>query len=185
MRSTVGGTIYNVADNGHVGKHRLAQNVLLLSQSIISKGQLKAVLCVKNEMLMKTLFPKIFLGLMTLAFCKTGIESLIDPQAVLAQVGIVLDNPSALSSMRAVYGGLHLVIGLFCFWGIFKTQETPLIFVLLYTVGFIAGRLSGILVDGAPNSFVMTWLITEMVAGAMAGYSLYLLRKVPLTVRTV
>jgi hypothetical protein len=134
---------------------------------------------------MKTLFPKIFLGLMTLAFCKTGIESLIDPQAVLAQVGIVLDNPSALSSMRAVYGGLHLVIGLCCFMGIFRNPETPLVIVVLYTIGFTIGRLSGILVDGAPNSFVMTWLITELFAGAMAGLSLFLLKKIPLHVRTV
>src|SRR6187402_2057685 len=126
---------------------------------------------------MKTLFPKIFLGLMALAFCKTGIESLIDPQAVLAQVGIVLDNASALSSMRAVYGGLHLVLGLFCLIGIFRNPEAPLLFVLLYTIGFTVGRLSGILVDGAPNSFVTTWLITEIISGALAGGSLLLVRK--------
>src|SRR6187402_2300523 len=117
---------------------------------------------------MKTLFPKIFLGLMALAFCKTGIESLIDPQAVLAQVGIILDNPSALSSMRAVYGGLHLVIGLYCLMGIFKNPEGPLLLVVLYTTGFTIGRFSGIVVDGVPNSFVATWLFTEIISGALA-----------------
>jgi len=114
---------------------------------------------------------------MALAFCKTGIESLIDPQTVLAQVGIVLDNPSALSSMRAVYGGLHLVMGLYCLIGIFRNPETPLLFVLLYTIGFTVGRLSGFLIDGVPNSFVTTWLITEIISGALAGGSLLLVRK--------
>jgi hypothetical protein len=123
------------------------------------------------------LFPKIFLGLMALAFCKTGIESLIDPQAVLAQVGILLDNPSALSSMRAVYGGLHLVLGLFCLAGIFRNPEAPLLVVVLYTIGFTVGRLSGILADGMPNSFVTTWLVTEIVSGALAGFALFLIKK--------
>jgi hypothetical protein len=122
-------------------------------------------------------FSQVFLGLMGLAFCKVGIEALIDPQAVLAQVGIVLDNASALSSMRAVYGGMHLVFGLFCIWGIFKNPESPLLLVLLYTIGFTIGRLSGIVVNGAPNSFVLTWLITEVISGVLAGLALVVLKR--------
>lgn len=125
---------------------------------------------------MNKLFPKIFLGLMGLAFCNTGVQALLDPQAVLSQVGIVLDNPSALSSMRAVYGGMHLVFGLFCMYGIFRNPEAPTVLVLLYTLGFVIGRLSGIVVDGAPNAFVTTWLMTEVVSGALAGLALYLLQ---------
>lgn len=121
---------------------------------------------------MKTLFPKILLGLLGLAFAKTGIETLINPQAVLDQVGITLDNPSALSSMRAVYGGMHLVFGLFCLYGIFCNQAAALTLVVLYTAGFTLGRLSGILVDGVPNSFVTTWLFTEIASGALATWAL-------------
>jgi hypothetical protein len=122
-------------------------------------------------------FSQIFLGLMGLAFCKVGIEALLDPQAVLAQVGIVLDNASALSSMRAVYGGMHLVFGLFCIWGIFKNPEGPLLLVLLYTIGFTIGRISGIVTDGSPNAFVLTWLITEIVSGGLATTALIALRQ--------
>jgi hypothetical protein len=119
---------------------------------------------------------QIFLGLMGLAFCKVGLEALIDPHAVLANVGITLDNESALSSMRAVYGGMHLVFGLFCFWGILKNQQLPLVLVLLYTIGFVLGRVSGILVDGAPNQFVITWLMTEIISGAFAATLLFFLK---------
>jgi hypothetical protein len=122
---------------------------------------------------MSRLFPKIFLGLMGLAFCKTGIETLIDPQAVLSQVGIVLDNASALSSIRAVYGGMHVVFGLFCFYGTFQAPSAPLTLVLLYTAGFTLGRLAGIILDGTPNSFVTTWMITEGASGMLAGLALY------------
>jgi hypothetical protein len=121
---------------------------------------------------MKTLFPKILLGLLGLAFAKTGIETLLDPQAVLDPVGITLDNTSALSSMRAVYGGMHLVFGLFCFFGIFRNQAAALTLVILYTIGFALGRLSGILLDGPPNPFVVTWLITEIASGALATWAL-------------
>lgn len=126
---------------------------------------------------MKTLFPKILLGLLGLAFCKTGIEALIDPQAVLAQVGIVLDNASALSSMRAVYGGMHLVFGLFCFYGIFRNAQAPLTLIILYKAGFTIGRLSGMLVDGNPNTFVITWLFTEIISGMLATWALVLVNK--------
>lgn len=111
---------------------------------------------------------QVFLGLMGLAFCKVGIEALLTPQAVLANVGIVLDNPSALSSMRAVYGGMHFAFGVACFWGIVKNPKLPLTILMLYTTGFVIGRLSSLLVDGAPNEFVYTWLVTETVSFAIS-----------------
>jgi hypothetical protein len=113
---------------------------------------------------------QVFLALMGLAFAKTGIESLIDPQAVMNNVGIILDNPSAESSIRAVYGGMHLVFGLFCIYGIFENAKMALTLVVLYTVGFTIGRLFSIVLNGAPNSFVITWLMTEIVCGVIAGW---------------
>jgi hypothetical protein len=88
-------------------------------------------------------------------------------------VGIVLNNSSAESSMRAVYGGMHLVFGLFCLYGIFTNTTTALTLVALYTIGFTIGRVSGILINGMPNQFVMTWLITEVVCGAIAGWLIF------------
>lgn len=111
---------------------------------------------------------QIFLGLMGLAFCKVGVEALLAPETVMANVGITLDNVSALSSIRAVYGGMHFVFGAFCIWGIFKTESESLKLVSLYAAGFVIGRLAGITIDGAPNSFVLTWLITESVSFGIA-----------------
>ena len=111
---------------------------------------------------------QIFLGMMGLAFCKVGVEALLTPETVMANVGITLDNISALSSIRAVYGGMHFIFGAFCIWGIFKAMNEPLKLVALYTAGFVIGRLTGIAMDGAPNSFVMTWLITESVSFGIA-----------------
>lgn len=120
---------------------------------------------------------QVFLGMMALAFCKVGIETLINPQSVLDAVGISLNNPSAFSSMRAVYGGMHLAFGLFCAYGIFKDLQTPLILILLYTAGFTIGRLSGIAAEGMPNNFVVTWLFTEIASGLLALILLLLLKR--------
>ena len=116
---------------------------------------------------------QIFLGLMGLAFCKVGVEALLTPETVMANVGITLDNVSALSSIRAVYGGMHFVFGAFCIWGIFKGLKGPLLLVSLYTAGFVTGRIAGIIIDGMPNAFVITWLSTEFISLAIAATLLF------------
>jgi hypothetical protein len=115
---------------------------------------------------------RIFLGLMALAFCKVGIEALVNPVPVLANVQIELLNTNALSSMRAVYGGMHFVFGLFCLYGIFKNPASALGLIVLYTAGFVLGRLTGIIVDGTPDEFVTSWLATETVSLLIAGFLL-------------
>ncbi len=115
-----------------------------------------------------------FLLLMAGAFINTGLQALFSPQDVLAQVGIELNNSSALNSMRAIYGGMHLVFGLFCAFGGFKMRKEALGLVLLYTTGFTIGRLTGIVMDGAPNEFVTTWLLTEAFSLAVSATLLVL-----------
>ena len=118
------------------------------------------------------LLARIFLGLIALAFLKVGIETMVDPRAVLANVDISLETSSALSSMRAVYGGMHFVFGALCVYTIFKNVISGLGLVALYTLGFAIGRISGIILDGTPNQFVVTWLITEIAAFAIAVFLL-------------
>jgi hypothetical protein len=124
-----------------------------------------------------TRFAQVFLAIMGLAFCKVGIQALMDPQAVLQQVGISLDEASALSSMRAVYGGMHLVFGLLCFWSVIRQQAPGLWLVALYTTGFVAGRTVSLVVDGTPNPFIITWLATESFSLAASACLLVLLRQ--------
>ena len=120
---------------------------------------------------------QVFLGLMALAFCKVGVEAMVNPQAVVAPVGITLDNPSALSSIRAVYGGMHFMFGLLCLWSVFKRPAPALWLVVLYTTGFLAGRTIALLVDGTPNEFVLTWFGTEAFSLAASGALLVLLQQ--------
>jgi len=120
---------------------------------------------------------QVFLAIMGLAFFKVGIEAMLDPQAVLQQVGITLDNPSAMSSMRAIYGGMHLAFGGLCLWSIIVRLEPALRLVVLYTAGFVVGRLCSLVVDGIPNSFVLTWLGTEIFSLLASGVLLKTLKQ--------
>lgn len=94
-----------------------------------------------------------------------GAQALIDPQAVMDNVGQVLPNASSYNSARAVYGGMHLAFGLFFFYGAFRARREALRLLGLYTTGFIVGRLLSLVVDGSPNAFISSWMIIE---GAMA-----------------
>lgn len=120
----------------------------------------------------------VFLILMGLAFVKVGIETTVSPQAVLDNVGIELNNNSALSSMRAVYGGMHFIFGVFCIWAAFKFKREGLGLLILYTGGFVLGRLTGIILEGSANAFVTQWLVTETISLGIALFLFYKLRRV-------
>ncbi len=105
----------------------------------------------------------VFLALTGLAFANVGVQALLDPRAVVAAVEMTLENASSLSTIRAVYGGMHLAFGLFCFYGAFKAQRPALGLLMLYSGGYVVGRLTSYVADGAPNAFVGQWLVMESV----------------------
>jgi hypothetical protein len=109
------------------------------------------------------IFTKVFLVIVGLAFLNVAVQAIANPQTVMDFVGIHLDNLSARSSTRAYYGGVNLTFGLFLIVGAFKMQKEALMLAGLYGAGFVSGRLYGIITEGLPNSFVMTWLAIEAV----------------------
>ncbi len=119
------------------------------------------------------IFTQIFLVIIGLAFAMVGVQALLTPQAVMDNVAITLDNISALSSTRAMYGGVNLLFGLFCLYGAFRASREALILVALYTIGFVIGRSFSIFADGMPNSFVLTWFTVEAVVAVIAVFLLY------------
>lgn len=109
------------------------------------------------------IFTKVFLVIVGLAFLNVAIQAMANPQSVMDFVGIQLDNISARSSTRAYYGGVNLTFGCFLLFGAFKMQKEALILASLYGGGFVLGRVYGIITEGVPNSFVLTWLAIEAV----------------------
>lgn len=128
---------------------------------------------------MKTLNKVIigFLIFVGLAFINVAVQAIASPQAVFDNVQVTLGNVSALNSVRANYGFVNLVLGLFMVYGSFKMQREALLITALFCWGFVIGRLYSIGVDGMPNAFVIQWLVTEAVLGVVAIVLLLQLRK--------
>ena len=93
-------------------------------------------------------------GLLTLAL---GCVGLFDPLMVLGFVG--LDTASAshgaavLGEVRAVYGGLFAVIGIYTLLAALSpgSHGPRLLFISFMWLGLCGGRLFGIWIDGYPG----------------------------------
>lgn len=119
----------------------------------------------------RIIFTRIFVGLLGAATLQVAFQALADPQSVMNNVQVDLgDNLTARNSLRAVYGGVNLLFGLFWCWAAFyrPTQFPALIIALLYTGGFVVGRLLSWVLDGTPGAFAQQWLMVEAVFCAMA-----------------
>ncbi|MCU0445876.1 MAG: DUF4345 domain-containing protein [Microscillaceae bacterium] len=114
-----------------------------------------------------------FLILIGLAFLNVAFQALFSPQTVMDNVGILLNNASASNSVRANYGGMNLMYGLFCLYAAFRMPNQALGLIALFTLGFILGRFWSFYLDGPANGFVINWLVTESLAFVISSTLLY------------
>lgn len=114
-------------------------------------------------------FEKFVLGLAgTTAAAISGVI-LAAPHTFYASYGIYLgDDPSLLSELRAPAAGL-LTLGLLMFAGIFRQNWVSVSIVAALTVfiGFPAGRLIGLAVDGMPSNGIIVALIIELIIAGL------------------
>ncbi|GAA4098672.1 DUF4345 domain-containing protein [Zhongshania borealis] len=89
---------------------------------------------------------------------------------------------TALTDMRATYGGMSVGVGivLFVLSSKAETIRLGLLAVLLLMVGMGGGRLVGLIIDGAENQIMYVYLALEVVASVAAW--LLLSRNKPLSV---
>lgn len=105
----------------------------------------------------------IIIGLLTLAF---GLAGLLYPDRVMGLLGFTVLNAShaaaAYGEIRAMYGGLFTVIGVFTLLaGIDPAaHRARILFVGLLYFGLCGGRLVGTYVDGNPG--VPGWLAVAL-----------------------
>ena len=120
-------------------------------------------------------FAVVLLGLSSLAFAGFGVGFVAAPQQ-LAE--FFTDGapivPSAVTDMRATYGGLSL--GLALFFGLCAARRQwirpGLLAALLAVAGIGAARVIGMIADGDPNAFMFVFLATEIVSVGLIGFAL-------------
>ncbi len=106
---------------------------------------------------------KILLIVAGLIFAAVGAISLTSPQFAVDPLGIQLTTVNSLNEIRANYGGMHLLLGLFLVAGAFRIAlQKPALFLLtFFTGGLVLGRVVSLVVDGVPGNTLWAFLILE------------------------
>ncbi len=97
-----------------------------------------------------------------------GVACVVAPASFAQQAGLSA-TPSALTEIRAFYGGLQIGVGCFLIWCI---RQRTLTFAGLLLVAFAVGgagmaRVLGMLTDQAPTAFHLTNLAVEVTTVAV------------------
>ena len=108
-----------------------------------------------------------FVGAMGLVF---GFWYLIAPTALTDPTGFGGLGPNALTDVRATYGGFQIGSGLFLLWSAAAPARVRIALVLqALTIGAIGScRLVGFAIDGSPNGFLLSAVLTEITFTALA-----------------
>lgn len=115
-------------------------------------------------------FPVALLWITSVLFAGFGIGFAAIPEQL---ADLLFDasptTSSALTDMRATYGGVAIGLGLFvALCAARRPWVRPgLLASLLVLVGLATTRLIGIAADGSPNGFVLLFLGTEIVAAIL------------------
>jgi hypothetical protein len=99
-----------------------------------------------------------------------GFWYLFAPAGLTDPTGFGPLAPNALTDVRATYGGFQIGLGLFTFWAAADPARvrTGLLLQAL-TIGAIGScRLVGFAIDGAPNGFLISAIVSEVTLTAIA-----------------
>lgn len=98
---------------------------------------------------------RIFLGIAALIYLYFGTAFLIAPESMTAGIDMTLRSPTAVTDVRATYGGLEIALGIFvavCAL-VPRMLATGLLVTAFSVAGFAFGRGVGLLID-APGGLL-------------------------------
>jgi hypothetical protein len=120
---------------------------------------------------------RIALLLNALAFGSIGVFAFVWPESLAALIGMALQQPAAITDVRATYGGFEIALALF-FILTSRSQKTEVVraAILLGALafsGFAASRFYGLAADG--HEEFITWCLVSIESiGALMNWALYL-----------
>ena len=117
---------------------------------------------------------KLIVYIAGLGFLGFGIAALIDPERLLAGMGLQVGGSGSLTTeLRAFYGGLELGLGGLTILLALRDRLTDALGLTLAAYGSLAaGRLIGILVAGDVNTMIWVALAIEVIVASLAGWQM-------------
>ena len=118
---------------------------------------------------------RIFLGYVVLMLAGFGVYSLLNPEGLGRLVGLEVTSTTALSDIRAVYGGLEIALAIFLVWCMLDPSRLRLALgATALAFAFVAaGRGFGMLMDRPVTALTVRIFLVEastaLVALLLAG----------------
>lgn len=105
---------------------------------------------------------QIYLILMVAMSLIFGVIYLVAPGSMIEPMGFGTLAPSALTDVRATYGGFQIGMGLFLLWCLAPARVRTGLLMTLLSVGAVAScRGIGLIIDGAVTSVLKGTIIFE------------------------
>jgi hypothetical protein len=104
-----------------------------------------------------------------------GIGYMLSPAWMYGLYGIGIESVNEANMVRGAYGGLFVASALLFVLGALHARFTrpALIYLLTFMLGFAAGRMSSVVVDGVPSVLVLLLLGLEVLYITLASFGLY------------
>ena len=118
---------------------------------------------------------QVCLAIAAAAFLIVGVGHLVAPLKMVEPVDIQLRGVNAFNEIRANYGGMHFLMGVFFLMGAFqaKLRWAALVALAVFTSGLVLGRVTSLAADGTPGTFVWLLLAGELVIASTAWFLLW------------
>jgi hypothetical protein len=124
------------------------------------------------------MFARVILALNGVFVLVSGLACIVAPESLAQQAGLAA-GLSALTEVRAFYGGLQVGTGCFLLWCLRRRETTfaGLLLIALGVGGAGIARALGLLIDREPTSFHLMNLGIEIVTVALVAVALAKLRR--------
>jgi hypothetical protein len=116
---------------------------------------------------------RIFLATMAIVWLPYGLYCFLDPGALRTMAGVTATSPTALTELRAMYGGLQSAIGALALLATVRTHlERPaLVMLATLLLGLASARLLGLVLDGSWSAYTAMGLTFE-IGGSLVSVAL-------------
>ena len=114
-----------------------------------------------------------FLAAMAIVWLPYGLYCFLDPNALRAMAGLTAMTPTALTELRAMYGGLQSAVGGFCLAATVRRHLVRPALLMLAAIlpGLASARLLGLVLDGSWSVYTAFGLAFE-VGGSLIAVAL-------------
>lgn len=113
---------------------------------------------------------RLFLGFSALVWLPYGVFCVFQPSFLAKAAGVIASSATAVTEIRAMYGGLEAGIGALCLCAVLRPS---LVRPALLMLSFICGglgltRILGLVLDGSASGYTFGGLALELPSAAIA-----------------